>query len=205
MSSFEKFLDEMRKMDCAPADPSEIVDDDKIHRYQLEGDKRGVKNASYCLRTEPDGFAFGWFQSFKQGEVHKWHSKSSRKATDEERAAWKAKLEAARKRRDEEEKKRHDEAAAVGKKLWSEASTEGSNSYLDRKGIGLNGARMHDGRVVIPVYNPGIVGTQTIDDSVGASDRQRGVVGVRWDWYGRRTLPRSAPILWRGYRRILGS
>lgn len=165
LSSFEKFLDEMRKMDCAPADPSEIVDDDKIHRYQLEGDKRGVKNASYCLRTEPDGFAFGWFQSFKQGEVHKWHSKSSRKATDEERAAWKAKLEAARKRRDEEEKKRHDEAAAVGKKLWSEASTEGSNSYLDRKGIGLNGARMHDGRVVIPVYNPGIVGTQTIDDS----------------------------------------
>lgn len=158
------FIDEMRKFGCAPADPSEILDDDKRRRYQLDGDKRGVKNASYQLKTEPDGFAVGWFQSFKEGETHKWHSKANRKATDAERKEWQERLKAAKAEREKAEKEAQDKAANEAQAVWKQASAEGSNAYLEKKGHKLHGARMHDGKVVIPIYGAGgIVGMQTID------------------------------------------
>jgi hypothetical protein len=90
------FVDWMRSLGIPPADSHEIIPDDKRRRYRLDGDKPKVRNGSYQLRCEADGFAVGWARSFRDGVTHKYTSKASRNATQEDRDAWKARADEAR-------------------------------------------------------------------------------------------------------------
>ena len=157
------FIDHMRSRDIGPFDAAEIIADDKRRRYRLEGDKPKTKNGSYQLLIETDGFSCGWAMSFKEGTSHAWHSKSTRKATDEERAAWKKKSIDAKKAREAETKRIAEAAATKGKGIWSRADKTGSTPYLDDKGCELNGARIWQGMVVVPMYgSAGLTGLQFI-------------------------------------------
>jgi putative DNA primase/helicase len=157
------FIDHMRAHDCGPENPDEIVADDKRNRYRLAGDRAKTQNASYQLKIEGDGFAVGWVHSFKQGVMHAWHSKSTRKATPEERAEWKRKATEAKKSRDVESKRIAEAAAAKSRRIWDGADKTGTTEYLDKKGTTLNGARISQGSVVLPLYaKSGIVGLQFI-------------------------------------------
>jgi len=160
------FIDHMRSVGCAPDASVAIVANDKSTRYRLEGDRPNTTNGLYVLNVDHDGFAYGRCINFRDGVSHSWHSKSTRKASDEDRAAWK-------KRRDDakvaQERERAAEAAAAAEKarrIWAEADREGSNAYLDRKGLTLAhiGCRMSRGSVVVPMWSSKkLVGLQFID------------------------------------------
>lgn len=146
-----EFIDHMRSCGCGPGDGVQIVDDDAIHRYHVEGDKAGRRNGSYRLRVEPDGFAFGWCLSFKEGMAHKWHSRTDRTATPEERADRKRRAEearvAAKKARDEAAAS----AAASAQRIWDRATAGAKTPYTERKGILPHGARVWRDMLVVPV------------------------------------------------------
>lgn len=150
-----KFVDHMRSCGIAPSDPSQIVDDDKIHRYHVAGDKPKSQNGVYSLTAQSDGFSYGWCMSHKEGVTHPWHTKSSRKATDEERAAWKAKIDAVKAEQARKREQDAKDAAAKAARIWSSAQREGTTDYLDSKQCGLNGARISRGDVVVPVWVDG--------------------------------------------------
>jgi putative DNA primase/helicase len=159
----DSFLDHLRAFEIAPADPSEIIADDKRRRYRLDGDKPTVKNGSYQLKIEADGFAVGWALSFREGVTHPWHTKSARKADPEERAAWKKKTADAKLLREADTIRLNRAAADKAKSIWARASTTGETEYLTRKNCSLNGARVWNGLVVVPMYAAtGIVGAQFI-------------------------------------------
>lgn len=158
------FIDHMRSAGVGPHDPAEIIPDDVKRRYRLEGDKAKTKNGSYALRIEPDGFAFGWALSFREGHTHKWHTKSTKKLTDDERAAFKAKAAAAKKARDAKSAEESASAAKKAERIWNErCQTEGTTEYLTRKQVPLNGARVMGDMVVVPLKAGGkLVGLQFI-------------------------------------------
>lgn len=146
------FIDHMRAVGCAPSG-CEIIDDDKTHRYHIDGDKPRTLNGSYKLKVEPDGFAVGWCMSFREGVLHPWHVRSKRTATPEERDAWKRRSAEAKARREREAADAAAEAASRAKSLWKRADTTGSAGYLDRKRLtDLHGARIMRGMVVVPCW-----------------------------------------------------
>jgi putative DNA primase/helicase len=157
------FIDHMRANDCGPENPHDIIADDKRHYYRLSGDRPKALKAAYQLKVDDDGFAVGWVYNFRQAETHPFTSKSTRKATDEERAAWKAKSADAKKARETESKRIAEAAATKGKGIWSRADKTGTTPYLEGKGCDLNGARIWQGMVVVPMYGKGgLTGLQFI-------------------------------------------
>lgn len=146
------FIDHMRAVGCAPSG-CEIIDDDKPHRYHIDGDKPRTLNGSYKLKVEPDGFAVGWCMSFREGVLHPWHVRSKRKATDDERAAWKAKAAEAKRKREAEAAAVAADAAQRARGIWKRAQATGEAGYITRKRLlGLFGARVSRGMVVVPCW-----------------------------------------------------
>ena len=161
------FIDFMRSVDCGPDASVQIAADDVMHRYRLEGDKPKTENGSYILRVDPDGFAVGGCMNFRQQVWHKWHTKSPRKVTDEEREAWKKRQAEAREKQDRERQEAADAAHVKAKRIWAEAERTGSNAYLERKSFTAEqiGCRMSRGSVVVPMWSgKKLVGLQFIDD-----------------------------------------
>jgi len=161
------FIDFMHEADCPPASSVTINADDKMHRYMLSGDKPKTENGSYILRVDADGFAVGGCMNFRDQVWHKWHTKSPRKVTDEERAAWKKRQEDARIKQDADRADAAQAAALKAQQIWSEAARKGSNAYLDRKGFTAEqlGCRVSRGQIVVPMWADGkIVGLQFIGD-----------------------------------------
>lgn len=161
------FIDFMHEADCPPASSVTINADDKMHRYTLSGDKPKTENGSYILRVDADGFAVGGCMNFRDQVWHKWHTKSPRKITDDERAAWKKRQEEARIKQDADRADAAQVAALKAQQIWSEAARTGSNAYLDRKGFTAEqlGCRVSRGQIVVPMWADGkIVGLQFIGD-----------------------------------------
>ncbi|MGK7312558.1 MAG: plasmid mobilization protein [Candidatus Longimicrobiales bacterium M2_2A_002] len=70
--------------------PTEIVPDGQLHRFRVEGDKRGSKNGWYVLYPdEPPAGAFG---CWKRGVDVTWCAKAERDFTAEERSAWRRRM-----------------------------------------------------------------------------------------------------------------
>ena len=160
------FLDFMASADCAPDAASQIIDDDKMHRYRLAGDKPKTENGSYILRIDPDGFAVGGCMNFRDQVWHKWHSNRPRKITDEDRAEWKKRQADAREKQERERAEEAQAAADKAKKIWAAADRTGSNAYLERKGFTAEaiGCRMSRGSVAVPMWrDKKLVGLQFID------------------------------------------
>jgi len=161
------FIDFMRSVDCGPDATVNIDADDKMHRFRLDGDKPKTENGSYILRVDPDGFAVGGCMNFRQQVWHKWHIKTPRKVSDEEREAWKQRQKEARDKQDRERLEAAEAAHVKAKRIWAEAERAGSNAYLERKGFTAEqiGCRMSRGSVVVPMWSAKkLVGLQFIDD-----------------------------------------
>lgn len=152
-------------MQRAGLDPATApVADDKINRIKVNGEKRS--SVTYRLMIDGDG-AYGWFQSFKDCVLHKYHSRSSTQALSPEQAEeLRRKREAARKRRDREIKEAQEEAAKLARELWATLKpADGKYAYSTAKGITPLGARFFPGGkvaffddplppcLVVPVYS----------------------------------------------------
>ena len=149
------FIEHMRAVGCGPSGV-EIIPDDKPHRYHIEGDKPRSLNGSYKIKVEPDGFAVGWCMSFREGISHSWHVKASRKYSAADKAAWKAKADAAKAARLAEASALGQTAADKAKRLWKAASATASPTdagYAVRKSLpSLFGARVSRGILVVPCW-----------------------------------------------------
>jgi len=157
------FIDHMRAHGIGPADPAEIIADDKRRRYRIEGDKPKKRNGTYQLKIDGDGFAVGWCQSFKEGETRPWHSRVGKKLSDEEKAEFKRRAAEAKAAREAEEKRQQEHAAKIAARRWDAANKSGSTPYLDRKQIDLHGARISGQAILVPLRVGGdLLNLQTI-------------------------------------------
>lgn len=164
-----KFIDFMRSVDCGPHDAADVSGDDVRRYYRIAGDRAGVRKGSYVLRVDPDGFAVGGCMSMRDQIWHSWHSKSKRGASEEERAEWKARREAAELARVEADRQLRERASAVSSEMWG-AAIEGRHDYLTRKGMTGEGLRVwtdldrFEDWLLVPVYGASgaLVGMQKI-------------------------------------------
>ncbi|UVF21348.1 toprim domain-containing protein [Microvirga terrae] len=122
----------------------EIVADGHLHRVHAEGDRKGARNAWYCLHF--DERPAGTFGCNKRHGDHKFQWQADRKATPwtpEERKAWAERVARERAEKDAAEKARHEAAAAAANQLW-DASAEATEDhpYLKAKGVKAHGLRV---------------------------------------------------------------
>jgi len=174
-----KFIEHMRAFDCAPADTSVIVADDKPHYYQIDGDKRGVKKGQYCLLIDDMG-GLGWCKNYREGKSHGFSSKVKKEWTEEEKAAWKKSRDEKKSAAELESARLRKEAVARCNELMKRAKPATTHPYLTRKGIKSTGIyELRDFQLadhmpvishglIIPAYKDGKLSTmQAIDEQGG--------------------------------------
>jgi len=124
------------------ATTTDLVPDNKVHRFMLEGDKKAAPSGTYKLKIEGN-FAVGWFRSHKDGVTHGWHSKKAAGPVDR---TW-----IAESRRDEAAERLA--AAKKAASIWAASGVAGAHTYLTRKGVAAYGLRAYKGALVVPVRN----------------------------------------------------
>ena len=164
-NQIDDFIDHMIKNNCTPKNRSEIIADDEWHRFSTTEDKANKTSVSYKLDINAEGFAFGMYTDFKAGTTHNYHSKSTSNVTPEQREKRDNDIKKSKDKARYERNKLAKEAVEKAKYIWDNSDKTGSNAYLDKKGIDLNGARISRGSVVIPMYGENaLTGLQFITD-----------------------------------------
>lgn len=149
-----QFIDALTAAGCAPSRSGDIQATGKIVRFHIAGDKQGSRNGRCQFWEHGDGFAAGWFMNMREGEKRTWHSKATRKFTDEERRAWVKKRDADKKAFEAQKKADHAAAAENAARIWERAA-KGPHGYLKRKQATGKGTRVYKGTLVVPAYKDG--------------------------------------------------
>lgn len=156
-----QFIDAMKAAGCGPANTSDIITDDVMRDYQIDGDARGRKKGYYVLRLD-DGFGVGGFADRRMGEWHTWTSRSGKNWTDAEKQAWKQRRDDAQAKQIEQRRHEQDLAATASQDKWKQARAA-PHDYLKRKGVGGAGTKVLDGDLLVPMVADGkIWGVQAI-------------------------------------------
>lgn len=143
----EQFRDAMLAAGLTP--PDEIDATGKLQRFASNG-KRGDEAGWYVFHD--DGIPAGEFGCWRAGFSQKWRADIGRPLTPVEDAAHRAKVEAIRAEREADEKRQRMDAAEKAKGIWEPAPlATDEHDYLRRKGIQANGARLHNGALIIPM------------------------------------------------------
>lgn len=135
--------------DAGLSTEDEIVADGKLHRFDVEGDRRGSENGWYVLYI--DEHPAGAFGSWKTGEKQTWTAKVDRKLTGVERKQLEKRITEQRKVRDEEEKRVQAEAKKRAEDIWRDSSPVQRHAYLDRKAIRAIAIRVSRDNLVVPL------------------------------------------------------
>ena len=141
----EGFRDAMAEAGLIHRDP--IHADGKLHRFRVEGDRRGTRNGWYVLHG--DGVPAGAFDSWK-GITGTWRARSrmSRQDSAVMRDRMKAAIRAASLER---ERSGHD-AAERARRLWEAAKpADPQHGYLRSKRVQAHGLRQHGESLLVPV------------------------------------------------------
>ncbi len=125
--------------------------DGSLHRFHVEGDRRGQRNGWYVLHA--DGLPAGEFGCWKRGISVTWRADIGREVTAEEEAALRQQLEAARRVRETEQAKLRAEARRKAARLWAEAHPRVSvrHPYLVLKAVRAYGLRQLKEALLVPV------------------------------------------------------
>lgn len=143
----------------------QIIADGRLHRFHVEGDKRGSRNGWYVLYD--DGVPAGCFGSWKTGDKGKWCAKSDCELTPAQRQENKRRMSEARAARETEEQARREAARNKALSIWKAAKpAPDKHPYLVKKGVRNHGLRLHMGALVIPLRDTaGVIHSlQFIDD-----------------------------------------
>ncbi|MDO3620223.1 phage/plasmid primase, P4 family [Ralstonia pseudosolanacearum] len=121
----------------------EIVADGRLHRYHVDGDKRGQRNAWAILHIDdkPAG-AFGCNRRYGNDHKFTWTGKATKPLTAAERRAIRERIEKQKQEREEAERARRAAAAALAQQIWDAASECTEHPYLTRKQIQSHGLRV---------------------------------------------------------------
>lgn len=132
--------------------PDRLIDDGDLHRYHVEGDRRGSRNGWYVLHagSTPAG-AYG---SWRTGESFKWCARSLNQLSDTEQAEYRRKLDHLRNRRNAELERRHEQAADKAGRLWRAAKpADPHHQYLASKRVRPHCLRQLNTSLVLPLYD----------------------------------------------------
>ena len=121
----------------------EIIADGTLHRYHVEGDTRGSRNAWAILHI--DERPAGMFGCNKRHGDHKFNWQSSQKTaplTPEEKKAYAERVAKDRADKDAAEKARYEKAAKIANSVWENAAeVSDDHPYLQSKGIKAHGLK----------------------------------------------------------------
>lgn len=143
------FRDTMLDVGLTP--PDAIEADGQLHRFRVEGDKAGSKNAYYVLHL--DGRAAGMFGNWKTGLRSTWVT-DGRRMSGAEREAFAKLIEAAKVKAQAERRAEHEARAVEARVEW--AATEPANPthpYLIRKGVKPHNLRQRAGLLIVPLFD----------------------------------------------------
>jgi len=145
----DQFAAAMRAAGLATDEP--IRADGNLHRFRVEGDKRGTKNGFYVLHA--DGIPAGEFGSWKTGITETWRADIGRSLTSIEEAEMRSRVEASRKARAAEEERQRAAARKRAADLWGKASprVKVKHGYLVAKCVRAYGLRQLGDQLLVPV------------------------------------------------------
>lgn len=126
--------------------------DGRLHRFHVEGDRRGTVNGWYVLHM--DSIQAAAYGHWKSGIGGTWRASIGQTLTRTEQADHRARIDAARALRLAEVAKSRQACRERAAKFWRVAAeADASHPYLIRKGIKLHGTRQHAGCIVVPVVD----------------------------------------------------
>lgn len=128
------------------------VADGEIHRFHIQGDRRGTRNGWYVLFD--DGLLAGCYGSWKSSVTYKW---SSRKPADSlEHELLRQRFALARQKSHEEQRQRQHEAKERAQRLWRDAHrADPSHPYLMTKACTPHQLRQLGDVLLVPLYHAG--------------------------------------------------
>ena len=161
--ALSNFRDAIR---AAGLEPPDAIEPGKLHRFPGVG-KRDGNTAGWCKLFD-DGLG-GCFGDWSSGFSENWQAKRDKPFSQAERTAFMRRVEEARKHAEAERQQQYADAAVKAASIWNAATpADDDHPYLVRKGIKTNGARLHQGALVIPVRSGGeLQSLQFINDDGG--------------------------------------
>ncbi|MEQ1560402.1 MAG: toprim domain-containing protein [Methyloglobulus sp.] len=136
-----------------PPDP--IIGDSALHRFFVEGDRKGSLNGAYILHC--DNKPSGWAMSYKAGVSFTWTLSGKNEPLT---AAMRKQIDYAKEVRQQEQAKAHQAAALKAHWIWEQSTiiaalkTEArQHSYLITKRVKPHGARLYGTALVIPLMD----------------------------------------------------
>lgn len=151
MNAIQQFQDAIRSAGLTP--PDMIEADGRLRRFASNG-KRGDDAGWYLLHG--DGIPAGSFGDWRTGFAETWRADIGRTLTPAEEAAHRAKVDTMRREREAEQAKRKAEAQTNAETINNTAPPAPDDyAYLTRKGIKAHGAKVHQGKLVIPMRADG--------------------------------------------------
>lgn len=149
LDSISQFRDAMQRAGLLP--PDVIEGDGLLHRFHVDGDRRGSLNGWYCLHQ--DGRAAGVFGSWKTGIRSTW-AVGGRRLDDAEREAFAEQFKAARSKGQAERRAGHEAAAIRARAEWSEAGRANpAHGYLIAKGVKPHNLRQAGPALLVPLFD----------------------------------------------------
>lgn len=169
----EQFRAAMRERGIETHD--DIIADGKLHRAHVDGDRKGSRNAWYCLHADdgrPAG-AFGCNRRYGNDQKFTWAAKATKPLTTAERRELRERMERQKQEREEAELARHAAAAAEAQRIWDAAHDCAEHPYLARKQVKSHGLRVgvwekvdpetgevrliSERALLVPIWGPGKV------------------------------------------------
>lgn len=167
MNPNDAFRDAMAGAGLRTDEP--LVDDGKLHRFTIAGDKPRSKNGWYVLHG--DGVPAGAFGSWKHDISASWCAKADHELTHDERRQYAQRMEEARRQRAAELANVRSEAKLKANAIWQAApDAHDDHPYLVAKRIKAHRLKLaQDGRLIVSVTGPDkqIQSLQFIDDTGG--------------------------------------
>lgn len=149
----EQLIDAMRGAGLEP--PEQIHLDGKLHRFKsgTKGQGKGGDKPGWYV-VYGDGVPAGRFGCWRSGVEVTWRAEIGRKLSPAEEMANARRMAEAKAARDAEQARQYEVASSTVETIWSSAQgASPEHPYLQRKGIGVHGARVTgDGRLVVPLY-----------------------------------------------------
>lgn len=131
--------------------PGELQGDGLLHRFHIEGDKRGSLNGWYCLHL--NGRAAGIFGSWKSGHRQTWAA-DGRRLDDAQRDAFAVMIRNAKGKAQAERRAMHEAAAIEARAQWVAAMPADANHpYLQAKRVKPHGLRQSSAMLLVPLYD----------------------------------------------------
>jgi putative DNA primase/helicase len=130
-----------------------IIADSRLHRFRVEGDKRGTRNGWYVLY--PDRIPAGAFGSWKLGLSQNWCAADKANLSYTEHREYQARLDSIKRQREAELTDSRAKARERALSIWRNSQPVELHPYLSKKWVKAYGIRQHKGCLVIPLRDTG--------------------------------------------------